>query len=358
MKVIAPGGTVGIVGGGQLGRMLCLAASRLGYKTHIFSPDAGSPAKLVSQYETTAEYDDEDALTEFAESVDVITVEFENIPHTSLELLAKVNNLYPSPKLIKISQNRLREKSFINTQDIATTNYHRVSSEAEMMEALGRIKLPAILKTAELGYDGKGQRRVNDEEELVTAWDELGRVECVLEEVVAFTKEISVIVARGKNGQQACYTPVQNIHKNHILDTTLAPAPIEKELIIHARHKALTLAKASDLRGILAVEMFLTEDQRLLVNELAPRPHNSGHWTMEGCVTDQFEQTIRAVCGLPLGGTERICEVTMKNLIGDDIDGWEEHLKNPLAKLHLYGKEEARPGRKMGHVNFLKPNLD
>jgi 5-(carboxyamino)imidazole ribonucleotide synthase len=354
MKQIAPNSVIGIVGGGQLGRMLATAAVELGYRVHIYAPEENPPASQAAWRTTTAPYEDEAALTAFAQSVDVVTFEFENIPHTSLALLEELVPVNPSPELLKISQNRLREKNFINAQEIPTANYHRVSTEEELARAAQKIGFPSILKTAEFGYDGKGQVSVNNAEELAAAWEKLSSVECVLEQKIPFTMEISVIVARGLNGQQACYVPVQNIHKNHILDTTIAPAPINRELIHEARHIALTLSKAADLRGLLAVEMFVTTENKILVNELAPRPHNSGHWTMDGAITSQFEQHIRAICGLPLGSTESLCEVTMKNLIGDEVNQWEDYLKQPHAKLHLYGKSEARAGRKMGHVNLLK----
>ena len=352
--MIAPGSTIGILGGGQLGRMLASAATELGYHTHIYCPDAQSPAFDVARDFTVAPYEDVIALREFVEKVDVVTYEFENIPHESLRVLQDAKPVFPSPDLLKISQNRLREKNFINAHEIPTANYHRVTSEEELGRALEKVGIPAILKTTELGYDGKGQVRINALEEAADAWDRLGHVECVLEAVVDFTMEISVVVARGRNGQQASYSPVENIHKDHILDKTIAPAKISKPLAQKAQKYALTLARASDLKGLLAVEMFVTKEEGLIVNELAPRPHNSGHWTMDACVTGQFEQHIRAVCGLPLGGTERICDAEMHNLIGDQVEQWDEYLKNPHAKLHLYGKAEARPGRKMGHVNILK----
>lgn len=354
MKQIAPNSVIGILGGGQLGRMLATAAVELGYRVHIYAPEENQPASQAAWRTTTAPYEDESALAEFAKSVDVVTFEFENIPHASLALLDKLVPVNPSPELLKISQNRLREKNFINAQDITTANYHRVSSTDELARAEQKIGFPAILKTAEFGYDGKGQVSVDSSDALSDAWEKLGRTECVLEQKIPFIMEISVIVARGAGGQMACYAPVQNIHKNHILDLTISPAPISRELVHEARRIALTLAKASDLRGLLAVEMFVTADNKILVNELAPRPHNSGHWTMDGAITSQFEQHIRAVCGLPLGSTESLCEVEMKNLIGDDVNQWEDYLKQPHAKLHLYGKAEARAGRKMGHVNVLK----
>jgi 5-(carboxyamino)imidazole ribonucleotide synthase len=355
MNVTPPNSVIGIVGGGQLGRMLATAATELGYKVHIFSPEQGCPASQAAWRTTTAPYDDEVALAHFADSVDVVTFEFENIPHASLTVLEEHVPVYPSPELLKISQNRLREKNFINAQEIATADYHRVTSEEELQRAIQKIGVPSILKTTELGYDGKGQVTIHHAEDALSAWQEIGKVEAVLEKKVDFIMEISVIVARGVHGQSACYVPVQNIHKNHILDRTIAPAAISKELISNARHIALTLAKAANLRGVLAVEMFVTRENQILVNELAPRPHNSGHWTMDGCITSQFEQSIRAICGLPLGSTERLCEVEMRNLIGAEVEKWEEYLKQPHAKLHLYGKKEARAGRKMGHVNLLKP---
>lgn len=353
-KSINPGSTIGILGGGQLGRMMATAAAELGYYTHIYCPDKDSPAFDVATAYTVGSYDDPKALKEFVKKVDVVTFEFENIPHESLTALQGGAPVNPSPDLLKISQNRLREKNFVNAHEIPTTNYHRVTSAEELERAVERIGLPAILKTSELGYDGKGQVRIKKASEVADAWDRLGRVECVLEAVVNFEMEISVIVARGLNGQQASYAPVQNIHKNHILDRTLAPAKLSKAMSQKAQKYALTLAKAADLRGLMAVEMFVTKSGEILINELAPRPHNSGHWTMDACVTSQFEQHIRAVCNLPLGGTERLCDAEMINLIGDDVEGWNDYLKNPHAKLHLYGKKETRDGRKMGHVTILK----
>lgn len=353
-RPVEPNATIGILGGGQLGRMLATAAAELGYKTHVYCPDKNSPAfNVVSDY-TVAEYDDEEALKAFVSQVDVVTYEFENIPHESLTILDRAAPVHPSPDLLKISQNRLREKNFVNAHEISTTNYHRVTSEEELERAIERIGLPAILKTSELGYDGKGQVKITEADDAVAAWETIGKVEAILEAVVDYKMEISVIVARGLNGQQASYSPVQNIHENHILAVTKAPANISKALSKEAQKQALTLARAADLKGLLAVEMFVTKKGELLVNELAPRPHNSGHWTMDACVTGQFEQHIRAICNLPLGGTERICDAEMHNLIGDDIEQWRDHIKNPHAKLHLYGKSETRAGRKMGHVTILK----
>lgn len=349
-----PGSTIGILGGGQLGRMLASAATNLGYRTHVYSPEEHSPAFDVCSNYTMAGYDDEQALKGFVEQVDIVTFEFENIPHQSSTLLEETLSIFPSSQLLKISQNRLREKNFVNAHEIPTADYHRVSTEDELKRAVEKVGIPAILKTTELGYDGKGQVRISVASEALDAWHRLGKVECVLESVVDFEMEVSVIVARGRNGQQACYTPVENIHENHILDITKAPANLSKGLSQKAQKYALTLAKASDLVGLLAVEMFVTKKGDILVNEIAPRPHNSGHWTIDACITSQFEQHVRAICGLPLGGTERICDAEMHNLIGEDVNLWEEYLKTPHARLHLYGKKHVREGRKMGHVTYLK----
>ncbi len=352
--MIGPGSVIGIIGGGQLGRMMATAASELGYLVHIFTPEKDSPASHVAYKTTHAQYDDASALTDFAAHVDVITFEFENIPHESLELLESKKPVCPSASVLKIGRNRIREKTFINELGIGTANFRKVTNLAELTKAVQEIGLPAILKTTELGYDGKGQVTLRAEKDLENAWFQLKTDEAVLEAFVDFEMEISVIVARSENGEALSYVPVQNIHKNHILDVTIAPAAVDKKLADEAEAIALKIAKALDLRGLLAVEMFVTKDNKLLVNEIAPRPHNSGHWTMDACVTGQFEQAIRAVCGLPLGNPERFCDAEMKNLIGDDVLGAQKYLDNKNAKLHLYGKTETRPGRKMGHVNILK----
>ncbi len=352
--MILPGATIGIIGGGQLGRMLAIAAAELGYLTHIYTPEQHSPASQVSWKTTVADYSDSKALQVFAGSVDVITFEFENIPHESLEMLESRRPVFPSAHVLKTGRNRIREKTFINETGIATAEFFKITHEEELKRATGKTGLPAILKTSELGYDGKGQVTLRPESDLAQAWKGLHTQEAVLEKFVDFRMEISVIVARGKDGAVSCYVPVQNIHKNHILDVTMAPAPIEKSLAAEAEAIAVKIAEALTLRGLLAVEMFVTKDNRLLVNEIAPRPHNSGHWTMDACVTSQFEQAIRAVCGLPLGNPQRLCDAEMKNLIGDDVNSARNYLTDTNARLHLYGKKEIRPGRKMGHVNILK----
>jgi 5-(carboxyamino)imidazole ribonucleotide synthase len=353
--MIAPGSTIGIIGGGQLGRMLAIAASALGYKTHIFTPEADSPASQVATQTSVAEYTDIKALEEFARQVDIVTFEFENIPHESLAALESKKHVAPSANVLKICRNRNREKAFINGLGIKTADFAKVTSVNELKHAAMEVRFPAVLKTAELGYDGKGQMTMRTGSDLRLTWESLHTDEAILESFIEFRMEISVIVARGKNGETRTYVPVQNIHKNHILDTTIAPAPIDKKLADKAEAIAVKIAKAMDLQGLLAVEMFVSsEDDELLVNELAPRPHNSGHWTIDACVTSQFEQLIRAVCGLALGDTARLCDAEMKNLIGDEAKDWQKYLKDPKAKLHLYGKKESRAGRKMGHVTVLK----
>lgn len=351
--MIKPGAKIGIIGGGQLGRMMATAAAELGYLVHIFTPEKDSPASQVSYKTTVAAYSDRKALKEFAGNVDVVTFEFENIPHESLELLEHEKPVFPSASVLKTVRNRVREKDFINSLGIGTAAFRKITSIAELKDAATEIGLPAILKTTELGYDGKGQITLKEHGNLETAWHSLNTSEAILEAFVDFRMEISVIVARGINGASVTYVPVQNNHRNHILDTTIAPAPIEKDLSHKAEEITLKIAEALNLRGLLAVEMFVTKDNNILVNEIAPRPHNSGHWTMDACVTGQFEQAVRAVCGLPLGSAERLCPAEMRNLIGDDVLGIAKYLTNKHAKLHLYGKEEIRPGRKMGHVNIL-----
>ena len=347
------GSAIGILGGGQLGRMMAMDAARLGYHVHIFTPEKDSPASEVSLKTTVADWSDTKALKAFAASVDVATLEFENIPVAAAETVAAHTAFYPAPKLLKITQHRLREKTFVNECGIATAPFESVTSEKEAIAAIEKIGMPAILKTAEMGYDGKGQVTIKKKEEAAAAFASLKTKEAILEGFVDFEMEISVIVTRSTSGEIAVFPPVHNTHKNFILHETIAPAPISEALSRQACAIANTLASRSELIGILAVEMFVTQDGRIVVNELAPRPHNSGHWTMDGCQTSQFEQVVRAICGLPLGQTNILRRTRMLNLIGDDILKAETYLKDSSgARLHLYGKKEARPGRKMGHVNF------
>lgn len=352
MSITPPGSTIGIVGGGQLGRMLARAASRMGYKTHIFTPEKDSPASHVATATTIGAYQDATALRAFAQSVDVITFEFENIPAETLVMLDAITVVRPKPSVLFTTRHRLREKEFIRAQGIATAPFAPVRTADELEQAIKTIGTPSVLKTCELGYDGKGQVVIKSPEEAAKAWASLGKTDCILEGFIDFTAEASIIVARSTHGEMRCYPLVQNIHRDHILYKTIAPAPFINEHQEAAVKIAKTLAEQLDVVGLLAVELFVTNDG-LLVNELAPRPHNSGHWSMEGAPTAQFEQHIRAICGWALGDTTaRPCE--MINLLGDEWKLWEEYAKKPEAHVHLYGKTESRPGRKMGHVTMVK----
>ena len=354
---LSPGATSGILGSGQLGRMAALAAAPLGYRCHVYGPEAGAPANQVCDAATVAAYDDTAALTQFAEAVDVVTFEFENIPLSTVEVLAAKVPLRPSAAVLSICQHRLREKDFCNSVSVPTTDYRAAEDVESLTAAVQTIGRPCILKSAELGYDGKGQVRITAETDLAEAWAAMrghaAQAIGVVEAIVEFRMEISVIVARSADGSLRSYVPVENRHKNHILDETIAPANLPADLSDRAEAIARHLAKEIGLVGLLAVEMFVTHDDKILVNEMAPRPHNSGHWTLDACITSQFEQFIRAVAGLPLGSTERLCDAVMKNLLGDEADDWLKILQDPGNKLHLYGKAEARPGRKMGHVTRL-----
>jgi len=352
---LPPGGTIGIIGGRHQGPNAALAAAALGYRVHVFCPDRDSPTEQVAAAATIAEYTDLAALEAFARAVDVVTFEFENIPAESVRLLASLVPVRPNWRVLEVAQDRIAEKRFFNSIGIETAPWAQVSSAAELKDAVARIGRPSVLKTTRLGYDGKGQVKIKADTDLDDAWTQLGGAEAVLEGFIDFAGEVSVIVARGVDGGWATFDPAWNIHTNHILDTTTIPAPIPAALAEEAEEAAHKVADALGLEGLLAVEMFITKDGRILANEMAPRPHNSGHWTIDACVTDQFEQFIRAVCGLPLGNPARHSDAEMKNLIGDDVNDWPEILKDPDAKLHLYGKAEARSGRKMGHVTRLTP---
>ena len=352
---LPPGSIIGILGGGQLGRMTALAAAKLGYQCHIFCPESETPAAQVARTTTVASYEDQHALAQFADAVDIVTFEFENIPAQSIRTLSDKVPVRPGWNVLEISQDRVLEKTFFNGLGIGTAPWRPVSDLAELEEGVRLLGRPSILKTTRLGYDGKGQVKIDRASDLAEIWAQFGGAPAILEGFVAFDREISVIVARGLDGRWASFDPVENRHVNHILDTTIAPAPLTPEKADQAVAIARRAADALDLVGLLCVEMFLDQDGKLLVNEMAPRPHNSGHWTMDSCITDQFEQFVRAVCGLPLGSVDRHHDAEMKNLIGEDVIGWFDILKEPNAKLHLYGKVEVRPGRKMGHVTRLKP---
>ncbi len=351
--MIEPGATIGILGGGQLGRMTVLAASALGYRCHVYCPIKDSPAKQATSLSTTASYGNKAALARFANAVDVVTFEFENVPGDTAEFLAEHKPVRPGPNALRIAQDRIKEKDFLRSIGIATAPYRAVSNEAELRAAVAAMGPRGILKTVRMGYDGKGQTGIRAETNLAEAWKGFGSTDGILEGFVEFACEISVIVARGENGKWASYAPVENQHVNHILDTTIAPARVAPAIAMRAEAIATHIAEKLDLVGLLAVEMFVTHDGQVLVNEIAPRPHNSGHWTIDACYTNQFEQLVRAICGLPLGSPERHSDAVMKNLIGADIEKWREAINDPLQKIHLYGKDKAEPGRKMGHVTRL-----
>ena len=352
---LAPGATIGILGGGQLGRMTALAAARLGYRTHVFAGEADSPAAQVAAGATVATWDDDAAIARFAAGIDVATFEFENIPADAVRKLAALKPVRPRPETLEITQDRLSEKNFLNSIGIATTVYQEIVDAAALGQALIALKGRAVLKSARMGYDGKGQVAVDARTKPGDAWRLMGAPRGILEAFVDFQCEVSVIVARGADGALAGYPPVENRHVNHILDTTIAPATLPPDTARAAETIARTIATRLDLVGVIAVEMFVTKDGKVLVNELAPRPHNSGHWTIDACATSQFEQLVRAICGLPLGSTERHADAVMKNLIGDEVETWGDALTDPTAHLHLYGKRVTLPGRKMGHVTRLQP---
>jgi 5-(carboxyamino)imidazole ribonucleotide synthase len=354
--MLAPGAVIGILGGGQLGRMIAGAAAQLGYGCHIFTPESGSPAGLVTPFTTTAPFDDEAALARFAASVDIVTFEFENVPAETAEFIAAQGKaMHPGPDVLRITQDRMREKDFLRSIGVGTTDYREVTSLAALHQAVQEIGPNGVLKTVRLGYDGKGQVMLRPESDLSEAWRRIGGEVAILEALVDFSCEISVIVARNGAGATATYPAVENQHVNHILDTTIAPARIAPELAARAEAIAGEIVRALGMTGLLAVEMFVTTTGEILVNELAPRPHNSGHWTLDACYTSQFEQLVRAICGLPLGAVGHHSDAIMKNLIGSTVETWRDTLADPMAKLHIYGKTEARPGRKMGHVTRLLP---
>ncbi|KQP07995.1 phosphoribosylaminoimidazole carboxylase [Methylobacterium sp. Leaf99] len=361
---VQPGSTLGIVGGGQLGRMIALAAANYGLKVHVFAPDDDSPAFDVCAMRTVAAYDDVEALTRFAAGVDVVTYEFENIPAAAAEALAAKAPLRPNAGALATTQDRLAEKTFINDLGIETAPFRIVDTPDDLVRALDAIGRPAILKTRRFGYDGKGQRMIRAEGDVDAAaiLAEFDGAPCILEGFVPFEAEISVVAARGPDGAFAAYEPCANEHRDHILAVTRVPAPgIAPQTEAAAIGMARRIAEALDYVGVLAVEMFLVPQgdgpARVVVNEIAPRVHNSGHWTIEGAITSQFAQHVRAVCGWPLGDPARVggMAVEMHNLIGDEVSDWAGLLAQSSAHLHLYGKGEARPGRKMGHVTRLLP---
>ena len=351
---LEPGQTIGILGGGQLGRMLAMAAARLGFRVHVFEPGANPPAGEVAAKTYTAGYDDHTALAEFAAGVDVVTYEFENVPAEALDLIEAQVPIRPNRRALAVSQDRIDEKDFLNEIGLDTAPYAAVDpgvadAAAQLAQAMAQTGVPAILKTRRLGYDGKGQARIMDIQGGGAALDAIGSAPAVLEGFVDFTREISVIAARGTDDRIACFEPGENVHKDGILSTTIVPAAIDRDTRDRAFGIAGTILAALDYVGVLGVELFDTPDG-LIVNEIAPRVHNSGHWTEAGAVIDQFEQHIRAVAGWPLVDPVRHSDVVMTNLIGDDLLQVPVIRSETGALLHLYGKAEARPGRKMGHV--------
>ena len=351
---LPPGSTIGILGGGQLARMLSLAASRLGINCHIYAPAGDNPAFAVSAAHTEAAYDDFAALEAFASRIDAVTYEFENVPGDTAAFLDSHVPVAPGVAALKTAQDRIAEKTFISALGIPVAPFAEVSDLATLEAALGRIGRPAVLKTRRFGYDGKGQTKIYEGSDPAAAFAEIGRQPAILEGFVSFEKEISVIAARSWSGEVAVYDVPENHHENHILKTSTVPASLSPEVAEKARDFGSRIIAALDYVGVIGVEMFVGGNE-VIVNEIAPRVHNSGHWTMDACAVSQFEQHIRAVCGWPLGSPERYADVVMTNLLGDDINRWRELAAEPRVHLHLYGKAEARRGRKMGHFNRVTP---
>jgi 5-(carboxyamino)imidazole ribonucleotide synthase len=361
VKVIAPGAALGVLGSGQLGRMFAIAARRMGYRVHTFSPEEDTPTGQVADVEVTAGYDDLDALRAFAGQVDVVTFEFENIPFEAIEAIEALTPVHPSGSALHTTQQRAREKTFLADCGFPTAPFARAATLDELWEAVARVGTPAVIKTAAFGYDGKGQHRVTTPADVEHIWTALGHQEAIVEKFVDLQTEISIVAARGLDGAMAEYPPFENRHRHHILDLTTAPAAVPPAIASHARE--ITRAILSELHyvGVLCVEFFVSTDGQLLVNEIAPRPHNSGHLTFDAATTSQFEQQVRAVCGLPLGSTDLLRPAAMANVMGelwaDAVPNWAAACRFPEVKLHLYGKSDPRPGRKMGHLTAMAPTI-
>jgi 5-(carboxyamino)imidazole ribonucleotide synthase len=354
--ITPPGAALGLLGSGQLGRMFALAAKRMGYRVHVFSPEHDSPTGQVADVEVVGNYDDLDAVRAFARKVSAVTFEFENVPAAAAAVCAECALVRPAGSVLHVTQNRLREKTFLADNGLPVTPFQPVRSLDDLRPGLARLGLPAVLKTATSGYDGKGQLLITNNQS-ATDWETFIQQDSILETFIDFDREASVVAARGLDGSFAHYGVIENTHRHHILDVSIAPAPLPSALTREAVEIARCALEKLDVVGVLCVEFFLTRDGRWLINELAPRPHNSGHLTIEACVTSQFEQQVRAVCGLPLGSTEYLRAGAMANLLGDIWrDGepdWAAACAQPDVKLHLYGKREPRPGRKMGHLTAL-----
>ena len=359
---ILPCSTLGMLGGGQLGRMFTIAARTMGYDVVVLDPDKESPAGKLATTHICANYADTTALDKMAKSCDAITTEFENVPASILEALEKSKPVRPGAKAISIAQDRIQEKSFLKSNGFYTAPFAVINSLEDLKKSISEIGTPAILKVSRFGYDGKGQFSINTESDIDKAWQTLEREACVLEQRMPLDIEVSVVLARSTGGEILTYPVAENIHEGGILDETIVPARINSELEVKVITMAKDIAEALDYVGVMAVEFFISNGE-LLVNEIAPRPHNSGHYTLDACMTNQFEQQVRAICGLPLGETTLLSPVVMVNMLGNIWhDGkapkWQKLLDHPNVKLHLYGKREARPGRKMGHFNVLSANID
>jgi 5-(carboxyamino)imidazole ribonucleotide synthase len=354
---IQPGSTIGVLGGGQLGRMFAMAARRLGYRVHTFAPEHDTPTGQISDVEIQAPYDDLDRIREFARGVDVVTFEFENVSAAAAAVAEEHALVRPSGRSLHIAQHRIREKQFLAARGLPVTPFAPVATAADLAEASRSVGRPAVLKTASFGYDGKGQVRIDRDDDPVVAWDQLGRHEAVLEAFIDLDREISVIGARGVDGAWSHFGPFDNVHRRHILDVSVAPSDLPSPLSAEAVDATRAVMEALDYIGILCVEFFVSREGQLLINELAPRPHNSGHLTFDACRTSQFEQQLRAICGLPLGSPELLQPAAMANLLGDlwavGEPDWPAALTDRDVKLHLYGKSQARAGRKMGHLTVL-----
>lgn len=359
---VLPGAAIGVLGSGQLGRMFAIAARRMGYRVHTFSPDGDTPTGQVSDLEVKAPYDDLDAVCKFASEVSVVTFEFENVPTETAEAAAKCAPVRPAGHILHTTQHRLREKTFLSQAGLPHTAFRRVSNLEELARSAQELGLPAILKTADFGYDGKGQFRITKPEEFAQAWNSLNVEEAVLEAFIDFECEISVVAARAQSGEFVHYGAIENRHRNGILDISIAPANVPGKVVKEAVDIARTVLERLAVVGVLCVEFFVGKDGRLLINELAPRPHNSGHFTFDANVTSQFEQQLRAVCLLPLGAVTQLTPAAMANLLGDVWTNgeppWQKALATGDVKLHLYGKSGPRPGRKMGHLTALAPTTD
>ena len=362
MKAILPGSTIGVLGSGQLGRMFAIAARRMGYRVHTYSPDSDTPTGQVADLEVTGPYYDLDHVRDFARNVDVVTFEFENVPAETAAAAAEHTHVRPAGSVLHITQNRIREKTYLDKAGIPVTPFTPIDCFEALRRAVAEQGCPAILKTAGFGYDGKGQIFIPRPENADAAWDAIARCPAVLEKFVDFEREISVVGARGVDGSFSYFPPSHNEHHRQILDLSIAPAHIPDRVKNRAVEITRAVLEKLEVIGVLCVEFFVTHDGELMINELAPRPHNSGHYTFDACVTSQFEQQLRAVCGLPLGSPEQLCPAAMANLLGDLwMDGepdWEAACAFPSVKLHLYGKLQPRPGRKMGHLTALGPDAD